>query len=352
MNSRGLPLDPSDLLKNENLEAIKEPAMREKYAKIWRNIEEDIGREELGNLIAYVRTIKTKVKAELGMYDEFQKIFRDKTLVRGTPFIDYFNEINGIYGKQVLDGEIAIKDSRKKNDYKVTVNMMIGFVPFADWVPVLLAFHRKFVTSEHAVTFLMSLEKKVVIEWAIGMSPTERITSLNKLIQLIDDSKDPEEVLRKFELPKKQDVEKPFLDKMNDSGIYWIYGGKLARYVLLRIDKELWEIENFTGYPGSVTVEHILPQNPDTSSSWYSSFSEKDRNEWTNALGNLTLLSGRKNSEAQNYDFSKKKSVYFGKKGTAFKITQQLDSYKGWSLSAVNNRQAQFVDLLRAIYLP
>jgi len=50
-------------------------------------------------------------------------------------------------------------------------------------------------------------------------------------------------------------------------------------------------------------------------------FNQQDRLELTNSLGNLVLLSGRKNSAAQNYDFDRKKRVYFGKKGTAFRIT-------------------------------
>ena len=60
--------------------------------------------------------------------------------------------------------------------------MLIGFPP-------LLAFHDKFESDDHSLNFIIKLEKKVLVEWMAGFSPTERITSLNKIIKLIDISK-------------------------------------------------------------------------------------------------------------------------------------------------------------------
>ncbi len=63
------------------------------------------------------------------------------------------------------------------------------------------------------------------------------------------------------------------------------------------------------------------------------------------------LLSGRENSAAQNDDFSKKKKVYFEQKGTAFKITQQLENYAEWNLDAVRKRQTELVESAKRIFL-
>ena len=86
---------------------------------------------------------------------------------------------------------------------------------------------------------------------------------------------------------------------MDDVRFYSVHDGKLARYILLRIDMSYWELENFPGYPGKITVEHILPQNPPDNSEWTCLFTKEQRVEWTNKLGNLVLLSGGKNSRAQ-----------------------------------------------------
>ncbi|MGB9760459.1 MAG: DUF262 domain-containing protein, partial [Thermoproteota archaeon] len=232
LNSRGLPLEPCDLLKSENLGAIQDNVTRDKYAKIWRSIEEDIGREELSKVIGFIRTIKAKEKAQLGIYEEFQKIFKNELLVRGVEFIDYLKEIVDIYREKVLDGQINFGNAEEQNNYKVTIDLMARFVPFSDWIPPLLAFSHKFNSDQALIRFLLKLEKKVILEWVLGFSPTERETSLNKVIKLTEESTSPDEVIEKMELPKGSENESRFITKLNDSQMYSIYGGKLNTYYL------------------------------------------------------------------------------------------------------------------------
>ena len=349
MNARGLPLNPADLLKSENLGVISDIDKREKYSEIWRDMEENIGRDELNDIIAFIRTIQRKDKAKLGIYDEFQQIFKDRLLVRGTSFIDYLKNIADVYMDKILEPSLDLNDLVEKNNYKVTIDMMRRFVPFSDWIPLLLAFHQKFNSDVHLGKFSQKLENKVIFEWTIGYSATERITSLNKIIKIIDDAKKPDDVIEKLGIPSKEDKE-TFLRMIDNSQIYDIYQGKLVKYLLLRLDKDFWDMENFTGYPGTVTVEHVLPQNPASDSNWMSKFNEKQRLEWTNRLGNLVLLSGRKNSRAQNFDFVRKKLVYNGERGTSFKITREMSKYSDWKVTDLKNRQQELVNLAVKIF--
>jgi len=112
-----------------------------------------------------------------------------------------------------------------------------------------------------------------------------------------------------------------------------------------------WELENFPGYPGTITVEHILPQTPSEDSEWIEIFSEEERLEWTNKLGNLVLLSGRKNSKAQNYDFYTKKDAYFKEKSTPFRITQWLESKDKWNLEELKARHQKLLNDAKGIFL-
>lgn len=59
-------------------------------------------------------------------------------------------------------------------------------------------------------------------------------------------------------------------------------------------------------------VEHILPQQPGSSSQWVKDFSEEERGLYTHSLANLTLLGGTKNAQASNLDFKEKKEIYMG----------------------------------------
>ena len=56
----------------------------------------------------------------------------------------------------------------------------------------------------------------------------------------------------------------------------------------------------------NLTIEHILPQEPNTE--W--ELDQEIQDKWRNSLANLTLLSRRKNSQAKNYSFAEKKKVY------------------------------------------
>lgn len=369
LNTRGQSLATSDLLKSENIGEIGDKSTRLQYADIWRDIENNLGRVELENLIAFIRTIQVKEKAKKRMYEEYRReIFEKKRLKKGTELIDYVAGIADIYADKILEGKITLGNTGKENEYKNIITLLRRFIPFSDWIPPLISFYHKFRTDEHLLDFTLRLEKKVMIEWLSGFSPTERITSLNRVIKLVDKEKEPRKVVdellfykdeerstgrppRMLDFSDKSQIESKLIDRLDDDQFYSIYGGKLAKYVLLRIDMTYWELENFSGYPGAITVEHILPQTPSDDSEWVKMFSEEKRMEWTNKLGNLVLLSGKKNSKAQNYDFNKKKDVYFKGKSTPFRITHEVENKDEWTLEELKSRHQKLLSDANEIFL-
>lgn len=69
-------------------------------------------------------------------------------------------------------------------------------------------------------------------------------------------------------------------------------------------------------------------------------------------LGNLVLLTHRKNSSAQNYDFTTKKKKYFtGRgKGSAFMLTSQVILEPEWTPEVIQRRQADLLEKLRTLW--
>ncbi|HNR44506.1 MAG TPA: DUF262 domain-containing HNH endonuclease family protein [Methanofastidiosum sp.] len=368
INARGESLTASDLLKSQNLGVILDQTERTRYAKMWRNIEESIGREELEKVIAFIRTIKTKEKAKISIYEEYEnKIFKEKLLNKGPEFISYLNNISDVYNEKILEGKIETNSKEEKNKYRTLINLMNIYIPFADWIPPLLLFYHKYKDEDKILPFLLQLEKKVIVEWASKFTYTERITSLNRIIKLIDRSNSPEEVIAQI-LSFKEDDKKgkdaifiDFLDKnaiinglsiLDDPQFYFKFGGKFAKYILLRLDIEKSELGNINKeYNGIISVEHILPQNPDNSG-WKELFTGDERNEWTNKLGNLVLLSGRKNSKARNFEFQKKKDAYFraNEKMTDFIITREIDEYPVWNLNNLKKRHEDLKEEILKLY--
>jgi hypothetical protein len=351
LNTRGVPLGTADLLKSDNLGAIANGDDRKRAADKWQKIEDQLGREGIEQIVAFIRMMHIKEKARHGIFEEYQSQIFDKGLVgRGMPFIQHIADIADIYHDKVLEPEIT-GTADAQNQYRTLVDLLSRFLPFNDWIPPVLAFYRRFKSDDALIRFILELEKRVIVEWTLGKSLTERIVSLSQVLKLIDDAQNAEEVIpRVVRWEDESATRKTFGDKVADEQFYFLHGGKLARYLLLRLDMELWEMENFGGYPGTITVEHILPQSPAEGSEWRKTFNDDSLLRMTNGIGNLVLLSGRKNSKARNYEFPKKKKAYFEGKTTAFRITREIEDISAWSPDSLRKRQEYLVTMAGKVY--
>ncbi len=107
-------------------------------------------------------------------------------------------------------------------------------------------------------------------------------------------------------------------------------------------------------------VEHILPQNPNLSSQWAKAFSEEERKLYTHSLANLTLLGGKKNSQASNLDFKDKKKIYMGEENrsrktktskvmTCYKMTIDIaHHYTEWTPKSLEKREKDLMSIIES----
>ena len=123
-------------------------------------------------------------------------------------------------------------------------------------------------------------------------------------------------------------------------------------YILLRLDASLSGGEASYEYH-TITVEHVLPQNPPDGSRWTEWFpSQELRDSWVHRLANLVLLSRRKNSAAQNFDFDKKKTTYFTSSGgvSPFVLTTQVLKQAEWTPEILETRERELVAKLKQVW--
>jgi hypothetical protein len=130
-----------------------------------------------------------------------------------------------------------------------------------------------------------------------------------------------------------------------------VYNTRIRVPVLLRLDKEISD-EGAVYAHRVTTVEHVLPQNPSEDSVWLQDFpDEEERAQLTHQLGNLVLLSRRKNSQAQNWDFDRKKREYFQRGSVAtFALTSQVLAEQSWTPDVIRDRQRRLVGTLKNIW--
>ena len=161
----------------------------------------------------------------------------------------------------------------------------------------------------------------------VGYTPTLRVENVNAIIHAIDKAKTAGELMKDPSL---------FLDK-NDLNYVLeghIYGKRAARYVLLKLDLLYHGHTTKFDMPDNISIEHVLPQNPYDNSQWKKEFTDVNRDAWTNKLGNLVLISRRKNSAQGNKEYVDKKDKYFKNNIELFSNSVRIyNQFSTWSLA-------------------
>lgn len=229
-----------------------------------------------------------------------------------------------------------------------TVNLCLRWlnrVDNFDWIPpAIVALARHGNSPEWLGKFFQQLERLAAGLLVMRKGINDRLGRYGNLLSVLLDGKD---VLSPGSTLYLTEEEKSKVLKGLDGNIYEMT--RVRAYVLLRLDHALSGGGAEYDYP-VITIEHVLPQTPQKGSKWFDWYpGEKDRSEWVHRIGNLVLLSRKKNSEAQNYDFATKKEKYFkSDKGVCpFVLTTQVLNESDWTLQVIEKRQGMLIAKLK-----
>ncbi len=216
---------------------------------------------------------------------------------------------------------------------------------FNDWVPPALAFttrHRQ--EPEAMAAFFRDLERLAYALLIRKAGINDRIERFSKLTAAIDKGADLAEDLSPLQLTRTEQYE---VYVRLDGVFYETFAARARTTILLRLDTLLSGGGAKYDYK-TITVEHVLPQTPPDGSKWLTWFpTPNDRFQWVHRLGNLALLTRKKNSSASNYEFDKKKQSYFAQGGVSpFVLTTQVRDKNEWTPAIVAERQKQLLAIL------
>lgn len=341
LNSRGLDLSATDILKAEIIGGIA-PALRDAYTKKWEDEEEDLGRDEFGDLFSHIRMVYRKAKQQGTLLKEFKEhvvpakhpqSFVDEVLL---PMARAFNELR--------DADYAsTHHAEQVNEHLRWLNRL----EFKDWVPPALTFfvrHRQ--QPEAVLVFFRDLERLGYSMLARKSGVNDRIERFSALTQAIETGTD----LSLATSPLQLSQEEQYQTYTALSGpLYETHSPRALALLLLRLDHLL--SDGSASYQHEVvSVEHVMPQQPAPNSQWAGWVPDKAVHQlWVHRLGNLALLSRKKNSSASNRDFDWKKSAYFTKGGsTAFALTTQVLQHAEWTAAVMQQRQESMLARLEA----
>lgn len=353
LNNRGVKLSSSDILKAENLKELS-AADRTSWATRWEEMETYFG-EDFDKFLSHIRTILVKKKQTTTLLKEFDEFVysnqeydrTQKKYVPRTPILrrgkDTFELLYSYYHtyQEVFDTDHSVATG----DYEITNYLKLMETGFgADyWIAPVLDYYRKY-RRRGFVAFLKALDRKLSADWITAATPTVRMENVNAILREIEASQDSAVLLQS----KAFDINKNDFERVINGDIY---GRSFVKYLLLKLDL-IYRGSSTPMIPQAIaSIEHILPRNPSADSQWVKDFSAAEREEWTNKLGNLVLISRRKNTSQGNRDYVEKKEKYFEKNIEMFPNSIRIyQNYPEWKLSDLKKNHSDVVTELLNVY--
>ncbi len=333
LNDRGLELLASDIIKARAIGDVPEEEQND-YTSKWEEIEVSLGRERFNKLFDHIRFIIQKRKVSSNIKEEYNSILNN---IDGKTFIDdYLIPFSDIY--------IRLVDYQKHYKNEEDIIKLLGLldrIDNSDWVPAAI-YYIHVNKNLKLKDFLHKLETFAATSMMLKKYYNWRVSKYSQILKEIEEKADVLSDSSSLNIAEK-DV-KDLIELLNGD-VYLELKNSARRYLLLRLDSIMTEGEPIYNY-SIITVEHVLPQNPSHDSDWLKVF--KNYEKYVHKLGNLVLLTRRKNSKAQNFDFKKKIESYFqpNKSLTTFAITTSIFKEKEWTPEVIIRRQEQLLELL------
>lgn len=343
LNARGMNLEATDILKADVFSEVAE-SQAIQYTQKWEDIEDDLGREDFQNFFAHLYVIHTKDRHHRELAEAFKEEILD-ALAKG-------NQSGVVFIDQVLDPYASAYKVVSKAEYEGSgdINLYLrylGLIDNKDWIPSTMLFYNS--NRDNGVAFqrfLVDFERLAYTLFIRRVRRDPRINRYAKVISAIKNESDLHGGDGPFAISSE---DKSATIAALDGVIYQDQAWRFTVPLLQRLNNMISDPPLYE-FP-KVTVEHVLPQNPDEGSEWLEWFANADvRADWTHKLANLVLLSGRKNSQAQNLPFDQKKEQYFKRDGkrTPYVLTEQVLDESEWTPKVLTRRQKNLIGILKA----
>jgi hypothetical protein len=340
LNSRGLDLLPTDIIKSEVIGRIK-ATEQDAFTETWEELEVETGRDGFAEVFGHIRMIYAKEKARRALLEEF----RERVVDKMGSAEDLVTKVIEPYTQAYLVAKhaqfVSTANSAEVNKYLRWLNRIDN----SDWLPSAMKFlaeHESDSTYVH--WFMKRLERLAAFMHVSGADVNNRIERYGRVLSAMEKSHSISQPVTAVELTDQE--KKTFLVHLQ-SEVY-LMTARRRNYLILRLDAFLSD-GAATYDPSVLTIEHVLPQTVAQDSVWAAQWPNPlDQLRWLHRLANLVPLTQRRNSQAQNYDFERKKKAYFGgKQGvSSYVLTTQVLNTQSWTPLVVEQRQEDLIEIL------
>ncbi|GAA6790554.1 DUF262 domain-containing protein [Helicobacter pylori] len=360
LNARGLPLHAIDIFKAELLKKLAKEKDQEEFVSRWNalrqkcldneskfperkeNKREKNAAEILFSwYLTYLHPVTSGKNMEERLADQFERLNK-------TP-LEYLKGVEDFYNAYC---EVLEMQDRHAH--------LLSYLA-SDFWHIILCTSILHNYSQSEIEALKELLVKFYYQnWVAEQKEPKKQTNCN-IIKALKEKKNIDDIISIVkEYLDKNKITQNFREKLKDDHLYekhkrssnnsWLRPILILVEYFLSDDPKPKRIQR-----NDFHVEHILPQKPTLSSQWAKDFSEEERERYTHSLANLTLLGGKKNTEASNLDFKDKKKIYMGEeislsKMTCYKMTIDIaHHYTEWTPKSLEKRKEELIKIIESV---
>ncbi|GAA7122378.1 DUF262 domain-containing protein [Helicobacter pylori] len=358
LNARGLALNATDIFKGELLKELAKEEDQKKLVSRWNALSQkcsdnDLTIETLFSwYLDYLNPVTSKEKMEKRLVTWFKNLNK-------TP-LEYLKGVEDFYN--------AYCEVLEMQDWHAH---LLSYLVSDFWRIILCTSILHHYSDQDIEALKELLVKFYYQNWVAEQKEPKKQTNYN-IINALKEKKNIDDIISIVkEYLKNKNITQRFRDNLQDSNLYtkFYYTGKTPkknswlRPVLILVEYSMSDDPKpkRIQMDKNLHVEHILPQKPTLSSQWAKDFSEEERECYTHSLANLTLLGGKKNSQASNLDFKEKKEIYMGEEiklnkkktfrvMTCYKITIDIaHHYTEWTPKSLEKREKDLMSIIESV---
>lgn len=367
LNARGLPLCAIDVFKVELLKKLAKEKDQEDFVYRWNALRQKCSENEskfpkrkenkrekdaaeilFSWYLTYLNPVTSGKNMEERLADQFERLNK--------PPLEYLKGIEDFYSAYC---EVLEMQDRHAH--------LLSYLA-SDFWRIILCTSILHNYSQSEIEALKELLVKFYYQnWVAEQKEPKKQTNCN-IIKALKEKKNIDDIISIVkEYLDENKITQNFREKLKDDHLYEKHKksskNSWLKPILILVEYFMSDDANpvYIKMDDDFHVERILPQNPDPSSQWVKDFSEEERELYTHSLANLTLLGGKKNSEASNLDFKDKKKIYMGEEirlnkkktfraMTCYKMTIDIaHHYTEWTPKSLEKREKDLMSIIESV---
>ena len=346
LNSTGLPLRISDLVRNYILIGLPLDIQNRMWERYWREIEDLFPSQSKGQVfddfvrdyVDLIRRREIRTKAE-NIYRSFRDLWRDRrrTMSVDALLAEMVRHARWYASVRLGPDEIAAREKRYARIRRLSAAPSIAVMRLLKCREHDELDEKQFLESLDLIeSFLF---RRAVCDWPTN-AYDKAFTSLAAKIRTDEALTDVKTAFKRRLWGYKFPSDADFRRALSERDIY--RSSRICRPLLERLESHDHKARHDTG---AYTIEHILPQNAELNDEWINALGTEWRdiqNTWVHRLGNLTLTAY--NAEYGDRSFQDKKTMKGGFRQSALKLNLFVNEQDEWTAAEIKARTSELAD--------